>query len=380
MEVQIYTTASELATIGDAWDRLSAQEPRFVPRFSELQHAIAIPEVKFRVLVASDDSEVVGIACFIFRKSAKHYFVADINLFKLPINEVSLFGSCVLGGLNEQVIESFLIHIISNSRFDLLYLGKIIVDSSLYNAVRKLRGRLIVGKSSRRVEVQWLIKLPETFNDYVKSLGPTTRGSAVRRFKKLERESGFEVHVISRLDQIDKFLQDAAKISRLTHQWNLGVRFCNDAVTRERLVRFAKTKTLRCYIAYFSGQPCAFGYGEWNHRVYIFRITGYDPKYSRKSPGTALMLWMIRDLIDNTDCKVFDLDVGGDFEYKTHFANTPLNCIALQVGRRYSAYSFFLIALDQGLNWIKTLIRFIVGRGKLWHWLNKKRRKMTIFH
>ena len=171
MEVQIYTTTSGLATIGDAWDRLSAREPRFVPRFSELQHAIAISEVKFRALVASDESEVVGIACFIFRKSVKYYFVADINLFKLPINEVSLFGSCVLGRLNEHIIESFLIHIVSNSRFDLLYLGKIIIDSSLYNAVKKLRGRLIVGKASRQVEVQWLIKLPKTFNDYIKSLG-----------------------------------------------------------------------------------------------------------------------------------------------------------------------------------------------------------------
>jgi len=99
MEVAIYTTAYELATIGDAWDRLSAQEPRFVPRFSELQHAIGVSEVKFRALVAFDGSDAVGIACFIFRKTAKYYFIADVNLFKLPINEWSLFGSCVLGQL-----------------------------------------------------------------------------------------------------------------------------------------------------------------------------------------------------------------------------------------------------------------------------------------
>ena len=180
--------SSELAEIGDAWDRLSAREPRFVPSFSELQHAIAPSEVKFRVLAAFDGSDVIGIACFIFRKTAKYYFVADVNLFTLPINEWSLFGSCVLGQLDEPVIETFLLNITRNSNFDLLSLVKVIIDLSLYNAVKKLPGELIVGKASRQVEVQWLIKLPKTFDDYTRSLGSTTRGSAVRRFKKLERD------------------------------------------------------------------------------------------------------------------------------------------------------------------------------------------------
>ena len=380
MQIAIYTTIRELSTIGDAWDRLSAQEPKFVPRFSELQHAIAGSKVNFRALVAFDGPDVVGIACFIFRRTVKYYFVADINLFKLPVDEWSLFGSCVLGQLDEQVIETFLINILRNSRFDLLYLGKLVINSSLYKAVRGLRGELIVGTASRKVEVQWLIKLPKTFDEYTNSLRSTTRGNAVRRFKKLERDPAFEVHVIHGVDQIDRFLQDAEKISRLTHQWNLGARFCNDAVTRERLLRFAKNETLRCYIAYYSGRPCAFGYGEWNHRIYVFRTTGYDPKYSKKSPGTALLLWMIRDLIENTESQVFDFDVGGEFEYKTHFANSSLNCLTLQVGRLYSPYSCFLIVLDHVLNRIKTAIRFLIGQGKLWHWLSKQRRKMTIFH
>ena len=145
-------------------------------------------------------------------------------------------------------------------------------------------------------------------------------------------------------------------------------------------MRFAKDGTLRCYMVYYNGQPIAFGYGEWNYRVYIYRTTGYDPRYYKKSPGTALLLWMICDLIDNTESQVFDFDVGGEFEYKTHFVNSSLNCLTLQVGRMYSPYSCFLIVLDGLLNRIKTAIRGLIGQGKFWHWLIKQRRKMTIFH
>jgi hypothetical protein len=278
--------------------------------------------------------------------------------------------------VDEYIFGKFLRLIINDWSFDLLELGYIIIDSPLYNVVTKLRGGLIVGKSRRNVAIQWLIKLPKTFADYTGSLGSSTRRSAVRQFKKLERQSAFTVHVIHRLDQIAKFLQDAEKISRRTYQWNYGpgARFYNDAVTRERLVRFAKEKKLRCYIAYFDGQPCAFAYGEWNHRTYLYRIAGYDPKYVSKSPGTALMLWMIRDLIDNTDCGVFDFDVGGYFEYKPRLGNTSLNCVRLQMGYPYRPYSFFLITLDQILNLAKNILGLFIGQDRLMQRAKRLRR------
>ena len=366
MEILTYKSISELATIGDAWDRLSELEPRFIPSFSELLYELETSQSEFRVLVAVDESQVVGIACFVYRNATKTYFVAEIKLVHLPIKEVSLFGSCVLGQ-DEYIIEMILQPILNDSNFDLLDLGYIIIDSHLYNVVTKLRGGVIIGRASRSVQIQWLVKLPETFEDYIRSLGRKTRINSVREFKKLERQSAFKIHVIDRLNQIDKYLQDAEKVSRRTYQWNygLGARFCNDEVTRERLVRFAKSEKLRCYIAYCDGQPSAFSCGEWRHRIYLLQKTGYDPKYASKSPGIALLLGTIRDLIDNTDCEYLDLGVGGYFEYKTRFGNTSLNCVRLQVGCLYRPYSFFLITLDQILNSAKNLLSLIIGQGTL---------------
>ncbi len=376
MEIRTYNTISELVSIGDAWNRLSEREPRFVPSFSELRYELQASGCKFRVLAAIDKFQVIGIACFVYRNATKFYGISEMNLFRLSIKEVFLFGSCVLGQVDECIIEMFLRLIINDSDFDLLDLGFLIIDSPLYNVVTNLRGGVIVGRPRRNVEIQWLIKLPQTFEDYIRSLGSRTRRNEVREFKKLERQPAFEVHVIYRLDQIDNFLQDAEKISRLTYQWNYGpsARFCNDAATRERLVRFAKNEKLRCYIAYFDGHPCAFVYGEWNHRIYIGRIIGYDPKYAKGSPGTALTFWIIRDLIDNTECEFYDFGVGGYFEYKTRLGNTSLNCTRLQVGHLYRPYSFCLVALDKMLRSAKNLLSLVIGQDKLAHRARRLRR------
>jgi len=68
------------------------------------------------------------------------------------------------------------------------------------------------------------------------------------------------------------------------------------------------------------GQPCAFAYGEWSGRVYLYQIPGYDPKYAKKSPGTALMLGIIRDLIENTDARFSILESGGILNTKQDLA------------------------------------------------------------
>jgi hypothetical protein len=369
-----YKAISELDALGEPWDRLSAQEPRFFSSFSEFRYGLEASGSKFRILVAVDDSQVVGIACFIYRNTRKTYAVAERKLFDLPIKEVSLFGSCVLGQVDELIIEKIFKMIISESDFDLMSLGEIIIDTPLYKVVTKLRGGVIVGSVTREKSIRWLIKLPDSFDDYCRSLGPATRKKDVGRFKKIELQSVFEVRVIHRPDQVEKFLQDGEIISRLTYQWNLGTRLCNDEETQQRFVRLAKKGQLRCYIAYFKGQPCAFACGELSHRIYIYQNAAYDPKYINESPGTALMLWVIRDLINTTDCEVFDFGMG-NYEYKQRFGNTSLNCARLQIGRVYQPYSVFIVALDQILNLVKKLASSFVGRGKLLQRLKKATRQ-----
>jgi hypothetical protein len=171
--------------------------------------------------------------------------------------------------------------------------------------------------------------------------------------------------VIHRPEQIEKFLQDGETISRTTYQWNVGQRLCNDSATRQRFLRLAKEGRLRAYIVYIGKKPCAFAWGELNHLIYASQSTGFDPKYHKASPGTAIMLWVIRDLIENTDCEVFDFGVGGDdWGFKSRFGNTSLNVAWIELAN-YRPYSFILFALDKIINAGKNFASSMMPRGNL---------------
>lgn len=371
MHIVSYNDCHELDAIEGAWEHLSQQELKYVPSFSELRHHLQTSDLKFRVLVAVDNSQITAVACFIYHDTNKSYEIATRRLFSLPVKELSLFGSCVLGQPSEDIIRKFFQLIIAELRFDIINLGRILVDTPLYNAVTSLRHGTVASRVTRKIQPWWLIRLPRSFDEYLASLSATTRRSFARDGRHCEKEAP-DFRVMQRPEDVEKFLLDAEKISRLTYQWGLGYGTRNDEHTQRRLIRLAKNGLLRCYILYLRGAPCAFGWGELVHRTFVFEQTGYDPQYRKVSPGTALILRMIRDLIENTDCEIFDFKWGGDDGYKARFGNVSFSCVAIQLAQIYRPYSLLIVALDEMLNLFKKVAGSIIEHGAV------KRRLRTV--
>ena len=127
-----YDNFSELDKLRDDWDRLGASQPKFFPNFSQMRDHLVSSESKFLVFVAKDSSDrVAALACFVNRNAIKRYSIGDRKLFDLSVREIFLFGSCVLGDADESLIEQFFRLLISNSSFDLINLGEIVIRFSV---------------------------------------------------------------------------------------------------------------------------------------------------------------------------------------------------------------------------------------------------------
>ena len=361
MNIVSVNDSSQLDGLEETWNRLAETGLYFVPRFAELRDTIAGNRTKFRLLTAVDNSQIIACACFIYTLTTKNFTITTKTLFRLPVRMVVLFGGCVVGDPSEDVIRRFFEVIISEGDFDLLSVGTIFTNTPLYKAATNLRNAFTL-TGWRKQQRWWLVRLPASFAEYLASIRETARAHISRDCLKFERMSP-EFLLMRVPEEVDSFLRDAEKISRLTYHWNLYP-LHNDERTRKHFLNLAKTGNLRCYISYVKGKPCAFGWGELTYRRFYFRQTGYDPEFRRLSHGTALIMRMIRDLIENTDCEVFDFLWGGMEGYKSRLANTSFPCTSVQIAIM-KPYSLFIGMLDLLLNLAKSLVALVVEQGPL---------------
>jgi hypothetical protein len=368
MEIASYDRLSDVERLGDAWDRLNQTARFFVRSFRDLQDTLQNSGCRFRMMTAARDGTIVAMACFIYRDAVKRYQVANRKLFDLPIREVTLFGSTVLGEADEDVVRRFFEPVLDEAGFDWINLGDILVDSALHNVVGKLHGGVMIRRVTRKRSLRWLIPLPSSFDEYMKSLRPSTQ-KAVTRDGRLFEKAHPDLKVMHQPAEVEGFLRDGEKISRITYQWNVGAQLRNDESNRQKFTRLAERGQFRGYLAYSDGEPFAFAWVEMNrHGVCFYHTPGFDPRYRKLSPGTALLMQAIRDLIENTDCKLFDLATTEDERgYKSRFGTVCLDSVWLQLVRWRRPYALLIAGLDESLNVAKNLASRLVGydrRGK----------------
>ena len=236
----------------------------------------------------------------------------------------------------------------------MISIGEIFIDSPLHRVLTSLSG-LVAWRVVRKQELRWLVRLPDSFDAYISSLRATVKARVLRDARKFERQRP-EYRLMHRAEDIEAFVRDAGEVSRRTYQWNLGYRIRDDQASREHLAWLARNGIFRGYVAYLGGKPCAFGWGELNSRTFVFRATGYDPEHRNLSPGTSLILHMVRDLIANADCDVFDFGGGSEDGYKSRLATMSRPCARMAAAPIYRPYSMLLAALDVTINLTKNSV------------------------
>jgi len=348
------------------WERLAAGEPFSFPDFDECRVLTEGHPGDVLLIVGRSEGVVTTLACFYRVSTRKSFRVGERRLFSLPVSQVQLFGSSVLGNLGGATFSRMLDMVCAAFRFHLLTLGEIKVQSTLFDAAAAVGDRFLLAETSRKRSLRWLIRVPRDFETYLMSLGAKSRQNIRRELRRVEQRSDSRFQCVTAEEEVEAFLVAAESISRRTYQWNVGQRVNNDAPTRRALGDRSRNETLRCYLLWLENRPCAFMRGKLVQGVYELETTGFDPEFGKASPGAVLLIWAIRDLIEHSNCSVFDFGTGGDdVGYKARFGNESHACASLQLGPRSSIYSWLLFALQGGLNKSLNLANRVLGQGAL---------------
>lgn len=368
--------AGEVDALGADWERLAPQAPWFVPLFADLRRDVAADPAVFCFAVARGPGGVEGIACFRRTPHRQRFAIGERQICEVRAGAWLLHRAGYAGSIPEAAWHDAFHRLSRRGGFDILILGEVPSGTSLMGAVSQSRAPLLPLGTGGRESVHWLAELPGSFDAYLAALRASTRQALRRKMSRFEREAGGRFEVISRADQVDRFLQAGEAISRQTYQWDVGQRLEADEATRERYLRLAGEGRLRCYLLHADGRPMAFLRGELARSIYLYETPGFLPEFERFSPGLVLLAHAIRDLAENTPCQVFDFGEGGDqVGYKSRFGTCHINCRHIAIVDVIRPRGLAVWFLVYAFNALKAAGRAVLGEGEFKRRLKKAMRK-----
>lgn len=215
-----------------------------------------------------------------------------------------------------------------------------------------------------QVYKHYYVETKGSFEDYCLRYKGKSRNSLNRKIKKVDKSNNNieAFRIFNRSEDVDEFLNIAKAVSQNSYQEKLfGRVLSTEVVFADSVKEKAEQGRFRGYILYAEDKPIAYNlcpiYGDG---VLFYDWTGYDPTYSKYSPGTVLQYKIIEDAFNDDSIKFYDLCTG-EGRHKEFFMTGFRDC--------YDVYYFpFTIK-----NTLVVVGRFIIEKvGKLVSFVLKK--------
>jgi len=206
------------------------------------------------------------------------------------------------------------------------------------------------------------------FSQYLEKFKSKTRSTLKKKVHKLlsseEATSGGGTFVkFSSVSEMQTFVEHASIVSAKTYQarlFNRGIP--TDGGFLLRVLKLAEHGLVRGYILYCAGRPVAYTYVPLiSEGVVLYDYNGYDPDFSKLSPGTVMQYKIIEDLCADPNITIYDLCVGDD-EHKALFATDFMDCadvIVLRSSLRNTLLVLAHLGLTSASSWTGTVLKCV---------------------
>ncbi len=169
-----------------------------------------------------------------------------------------------------------------------------------------------------------------SFEDYLACFSSKTRSTLRRKQRKLVKEAGegFSITEHRSPDEIEAFLGAALPLSAKTYQARLlDAGLPDTPEARAEMLTRAEAGQMRCYLLHAKGLPVAYLSLPIIGQTLIYAHLGYDPAWSRFSPGTVLQMEALDRLFAEGQFTYFDF-TEGEGTHKAMFGTDSVDCVS----------------------------------------------------
>lgn len=187
------------------------------------------------------------------------------------------------------------------------------------------------------------LPLPARFDDLLAQHSANFRSEVRRRRRNLERHGGpVRLHVATSTEEVATAINLLFTLHNQRRQQKQDTGIFEEESLRQfhRMValRLAGKRLARIYVLTVSGSPVAALYGfETRQRFYYFQ-SGWNPQWSRLSPGTVLLSMVVEDCIARS-LRQFEF-LRGVEEYKARWTDKARPTLNILAARGWVARSY----------------------------------------
>jgi Acetyltransferase (GNAT) domain len=322
-----HTTGDAIASVRDGWLALSPRrldaDPDYLAAVSAVRPEVISPYVAMLEQAGSPTAMAVGrLETYALPCKVGYQRIRLPKLRTITIVDGGMLGE-LAGGHAERLVRE-LIAVVDSGEVEALAFHRLPVGSPAHAAV--LRVGDDVSRRRFRVDAarpRWLLDLPASREDYLRSRSRSTRESLRRYEKKFEKDFAgrIEVRRFETADDLDTMITDMEPVAAKSYQRSLGVGFADNREFRELIELGMRRGWFRAWVLYVDGVSSAFWFGFGYAGVFSIGSPGYDPALGDYRVGNYVHLRMIDDLCH--DPTISSVDYGtGDAEYKRRFGST----------------------------------------------------------
>jgi hypothetical protein len=195
-----------------------------------------------------------------------------------------------------------------------------------------------------RQENRYYIELRGSFSEYLKKFSARTRQTLARRVRRFAEFSGGEIcwQEYHSGQEMLEFHRLAREVSKKTYQEDLHIGLPDSDEFRLAMVDQASRGLLMGYLLFHKTRPVAFDCCLIREGNILSKWPGYDPEFSKWSPGNVLLYLTLEKLFRQKRFAVFDFGQT-EFGYKAFFATGHTRCARMLYFPRNS-YNLALVA------------------------------------
>lgn len=196
-------------------------------------------------------------------------------------------------------------------------------------------------------------KIDTTWQDYLDSRDKKVRKNWDYFERKLNKEGQVEVVTITDTSSIDNMLQQAYAIEQASWKGDHGSAIANSTNTADFYHDLAQGMSrkgeFQLHFLRLDGKAIAFDYCLLHEDRYSVLKTGYDPAYSKSSPGRVLRKISLKRLYGDQRFHVYDL-LGAKDAWKLEWADNFEALLHVEIySARYPARMHYLYAKTKDL-------------------------------